>query len=89
MAFGAIKTMITVLFVSFRVAPKRRFLGELQCVRHFMAWFPEFLCYLETQTLVTHPWELVPKGIAYFWWQAKLAAMQQTTGLERVVHRRL
>jgi MoaA/NifB/PqqE/SkfB family radical SAM enzyme len=43
-------------------------------------------CYLETQTLMTHPWELVPKGIAYFWWRARLAAIQRTTGQEGAVH---
>lgn len=26
-------------------------------------------CYLETQTLVTHPWELIPKGTSYLWWR--------------------
>lgn len=28
-------------------------------------------CYLEIHTLVTHPWELIPKGISYLWWTIK------------------
>lgn len=28
-------------------------------------------CYLEIQTLITRPWELIPKGTSYLWWKAK------------------
>lgn len=29
-------------------------------------------CYLETQTLLTHPWEAIPLGLSYLYWKIKL-----------------